>query len=316
MMVDTGAELTLVEQVVPDFLRLSPIRYQEIEGVGGRVDSPVYRLQFVIGASDHAGRSGLMTFSSDVVAMPSPPTDTVRRPHVGLIGRDFLRHIRFVYDGPSGTFELIDVDAPRLGPAPGPAPARPDNRRTKRKAQKAARYRNVAGPLGAGAPSILSLAPDSWQAREALPCSTMVEMRLLLAIAALGVLGCASGARTAPGSAATRQRIAADRDREVCSAISAGTHKPTHRELMRCGVLSPPPERQAEILEAMPAPRARTPKPRTVAPRVRSQRKTDALLDRHACDKVRRAAPPRSAPVSLASMRRCAFPQAEREPGK
>lgn len=142
MMVDTGAELTLVEEVVPDFLGLRPIRYQEIEGVGGRVDSPVYRLQLAIHASDAARRDGWMTFSSDVVAMPSPPTDTARRPHVGLIGRDFLRHIRFVYDGPSGSFELIDMNAPRLGPAPGPRPATPDKRKTKRKAQKAARKRN------------------------------------------------------------------------------------------------------------------------------------------------------------------------------
>ena len=83
-----------------------------------------------------------MTFSSDVVAMPSPPTDTARRPHVGLIGRDFLRHIRLVYDGPSGSFELIDQNAPPLGPAAGPQPATPDRRKTKRKAQKVARKRN------------------------------------------------------------------------------------------------------------------------------------------------------------------------------
>lgn len=142
MMVDTGAELTLVEDVVPGTLGLTPIRFQEVEGIGGRVDAPVYRLQIAIKAADNAGHSGWMTFSSDVVAVPSPPTPTEQRPHVGLLGRDFLQHIRLIYDGPSATFELVDMNAPRLGPAPGPRPTTPDKRKAKRKAQKAARRRN------------------------------------------------------------------------------------------------------------------------------------------------------------------------------
>jgi hypothetical protein len=30
------------------------------------------------------------------------------RPHVGLLGRDFLQYVRFEYDGPSGMYQLID----------------------------------------------------------------------------------------------------------------------------------------------------------------------------------------------------------------
>lgn len=44
MMVDTGAQLTVVEDAVPKFLHLVPIRFQAIAGVTGDLDCPVYRL--------------------------------------------------------------------------------------------------------------------------------------------------------------------------------------------------------------------------------------------------------------------------------
>jgi hypothetical protein len=39
-----------------------------------------------------------MRFLADVVAVP--PVRDLARPHVGLLGRDFLQHVRFEYDGP------------------------------------------------------------------------------------------------------------------------------------------------------------------------------------------------------------------------
>jgi len=109
MMVDTGAEITIVEDAVPKFLHLEPVRFQAIAGVTGDLDCPVYRLEIAIGSNHHDGDRGdveAIRFSADVVAVP--PVAEFARPHVGLLGRDFLQLVRFEYDGPSGTYRLID----------------------------------------------------------------------------------------------------------------------------------------------------------------------------------------------------------------
>jgi hypothetical protein len=49
-----------------------------------------------------------MSFIDNVVAIP--PVDDVMRPHVGLLGRDFLQHVRFEYDGPTDRFWIIGDD--------------------------------------------------------------------------------------------------------------------------------------------------------------------------------------------------------------
>ena len=105
MMVDTGAEITIVEDTVPKYLNLLPIRFQAIAGVTGDLDCPVYRLEIII-RSNHHGAAGQIEFSADIVAVP--PVAELARPHVGLLGRDFLQYVRFEYDGPSGMYRLID----------------------------------------------------------------------------------------------------------------------------------------------------------------------------------------------------------------
>jgi len=115
MMVDTGAEITIVEDAVPKFLNLQPIRFQAIAGVTGDLDCPVYRLEIIIRSNDPGddrGIAGQIEFSADVIAVP--PVAEVARPHVGLLGRDFLQFVRFEYDGPSGTYRLIDERPQRL----------------------------------------------------------------------------------------------------------------------------------------------------------------------------------------------------------
>jgi hypothetical protein len=115
MMVDTGAEITIVEDAVPKFLNLQPIRFQAIAGVTGDLDCPVYRLEIIIRSNDSGddrGIAGQIEFSADVIAVP--PVAEVARPHVGLLGRDFLQFVRFEYDGPSGTYRLIDELPQRL----------------------------------------------------------------------------------------------------------------------------------------------------------------------------------------------------------
>jgi hypothetical protein len=109
MLVDTGAEVTIVEDAVPKFLHLEPIRFQAIAGVTGDLDCPVYRLEITIRSNDHDeahNEAGNVRFSADIVAVP--PVAELQRPHVGLLGRDFLQYVRFEYDGPAGVYRIIE----------------------------------------------------------------------------------------------------------------------------------------------------------------------------------------------------------------
>lgn len=74
MMIDTGAALTIVEDPVPQFLQLAPIRFQAIAGVTGDLDCPVYRLQINIRSSSHDDRRS----SSLQTSWPYHPCPTSR----------------------------------------------------------------------------------------------------------------------------------------------------------------------------------------------------------------------------------------------
>lgn len=105
MMVDTGAQITVVEDAVPKFLKLEPIRFQSIAGVTVDLDCPIYRLEISI-LSNHHDDGRRIHFSANVFAVP--PVAELARPHVGLLGRDFLQFVRFEYDGPTGMYRLFD----------------------------------------------------------------------------------------------------------------------------------------------------------------------------------------------------------------
>ena len=97
MMIDTGAERTLVEKSIAEQLGLTPIRYDGIIGVSQKAElRPVYLMSvsFTVGGD---GQAAEVTFATDVVGMESPPKP---QPYVGLLGRDFLMGMRFNYDGP------------------------------------------------------------------------------------------------------------------------------------------------------------------------------------------------------------------------
>jgi predicted aspartyl protease len=89
LLVDTGAQLTVVENTVAVALGLVPIRYARITGVSGRSDEcPVYRMGVVIGmAEDGTSRPHQATFVADVAGVPSPP---VKLTHIGLDTLPFL----------------------------------------------------------------------------------------------------------------------------------------------------------------------------------------------------------------------------------
>jgi hypothetical protein len=122
LMVDTGAQSTVVENVIAEALGLIPIRYVRIMGVSGKPeDCPLYRMSITIGMEEDGSAGTVLPaqFVANVAGVGSPPKPLT---HVGLLGRDFLSHVRLLYDGPKGEFEIIDyrhVSRPRR-PLPKP----------------------------------------------------------------------------------------------------------------------------------------------------------------------------------------------------
>jgi hypothetical protein len=139
LLVDTGAQKTSIEDKIAQALGLIPIRFDPVVGVSGKPELyPIYRMAVGIGmGEDGTGAALQKIFFAEVAGTPSPP---IPWQHVGLLGRDFLQFLRLVYDGPQGTFELIDyqhvsvpqrpmpketaafcwVEANRVGPEEGP----------------------------------------------------------------------------------------------------------------------------------------------------------------------------------------------------
>lgn len=104
MMVDTGAQRTVIEKRLASQLGVAPIRFQQMVGVSQQPElCPVYVVSVTLRVGDNLQHAEV-TFVAEVIGMSSPPTP---QEHVGLLGRDFLRHFRFTYDGPRGEFELV-----------------------------------------------------------------------------------------------------------------------------------------------------------------------------------------------------------------
>lgn len=94
-MVDTGADVTIVSRRVVDALGMVRTRMDRVRGAtGAPARAPVYRAHLAILAIG-------TTFDVDVLALVREDEDCD-----GLLGRDVLAHLRFLYDGPRGTFEL------------------------------------------------------------------------------------------------------------------------------------------------------------------------------------------------------------------
>jgi hypothetical protein len=104
LMVDTGAQVTSVDDALCRELGLTPVRYRPIIGVHNKAeDRPVYLMGVGLGMGDGGGAVEIVTFLAEVVGMPTPAGSID-----GLLGRDFLVGFRLVYDGPTGRFEIID----------------------------------------------------------------------------------------------------------------------------------------------------------------------------------------------------------------
>ena len=105
MMIDTGAQSTVIEDRIAVAMGLVPTRQQNMVGVSGKPElCPVYPIVITIGFADGSGNMATADFGCDAIGMNSPPHQTA---HQGLIGRDFLKHFELHYNGPTGTFDVI-----------------------------------------------------------------------------------------------------------------------------------------------------------------------------------------------------------------
>jgi hypothetical protein len=141
LMVDTGAQRTVIDRAIADKLSLRPIRFEQMVGVSNiPEDCPVYLMSVSLVVGDGVAQR-VVSFTSEFIGMSTPARP---RPHSGLLGRDFLRFMRVVYDGAGGWVDIHENAPALLGPAPPPShggrPSRQE--KNKRKAQRQARRKN------------------------------------------------------------------------------------------------------------------------------------------------------------------------------
>jgi hypothetical protein len=109
VLIDTGADQCCVLEDVCKELGIQPVRTQKVRGVHGVEDRPVYPMQ--IGVVMHSYSKGqpasqpvIMWHGFDVIGATAEGIGDLH----GIIGRNLLALFRFVYDGPAGTFEIVD----------------------------------------------------------------------------------------------------------------------------------------------------------------------------------------------------------------
>ena len=105
MMIDTGAQITVIEDAIANQLGVRAARYSSVVGVSQQVQPcAIYRMIIALEMTDDAGKKRVVAVESEAAGVSSP---AIPHQHVGLLGRDFLRDFRFIYEGDTGSFELI-----------------------------------------------------------------------------------------------------------------------------------------------------------------------------------------------------------------
>ena len=105
MMIDTGAAFTVIEEPLAEALGLRPVRFREVIGIDQKpMERPVFPMSVVLAMHDGLGTSKSVRFKVDIVGVPTRARD---EGYIGLLGRDFLQHFEFLYDGPKARFTLI-----------------------------------------------------------------------------------------------------------------------------------------------------------------------------------------------------------------
>ncbi|HYM62753.1 MAG TPA: hypothetical protein VEZ11_17850 [Thermoanaerobaculia bacterium] len=119
LLLDTGATNTCISNRAANDLGLIPTRVQDGFGAGGRHRNPVYLARLEMTIADEKAQQ-TFGWEQEVQGIPdlekhAPGVAMLgeERAVVGLLGRDILRHARFLYDGPAGslsfTFEVASL---------------------------------------------------------------------------------------------------------------------------------------------------------------------------------------------------------------
>jgi len=97
-LIDTGASITVIDESIAQQLKLRPTAIARLNHPGGVTNRPCYPVQMLFPATALPPRE----FATAVSAKVKTP----KYPHIVLLGRDFLRQIRLVYNGPKGRIEM------------------------------------------------------------------------------------------------------------------------------------------------------------------------------------------------------------------
>jgi hypothetical protein len=104
LLIDTGAQVSAVEETFAIQLGLRPKRFVSLAGISQQAQlCPVYAMTLAFAMVDDTGQKKEVAISSEVVGVSSPPNPHT---HVGVLGRDILSHFRLLYEGDTGLFEL------------------------------------------------------------------------------------------------------------------------------------------------------------------------------------------------------------------
>ena len=113
LLIDTGASTSCISQEVADQLGLIPVSVNRSFGAHGQRKALVYRARIGLSVLENNERF-VMEIEKPVLAVvdlqkSAHPDATYRGAplnFVGLLGRDFLAHMKLTYDGPRGRFRF------------------------------------------------------------------------------------------------------------------------------------------------------------------------------------------------------------------
>ena len=113
LLIDTGASTSCITQEVAAQLGLKPVGVSKSFGAHGQRNALVYRARIGLAVLENNERF-VMEIEKPVLEVvdlqkSTPPSATYRGSplnYVGLLGRDFLAHVKLTYDGPRGQFRF------------------------------------------------------------------------------------------------------------------------------------------------------------------------------------------------------------------
>ena len=108
--VDTGATFTNVTEDVLRALGTAPIHVAQVRSSTQQVaDMPVYRVMVSLVFIDLSGTEHAAALPLNVIGIPPMAANLPKNMpsfHRGLLGMDYLKHVRLLCDGPGNMFQL------------------------------------------------------------------------------------------------------------------------------------------------------------------------------------------------------------------